>query len=888
MMNQPLYTINHKEPTNNLSPSEIATRLSEVVEGLNTCDAAIFVRANPESTKEWQDAFRLFRGYYSHLSEQVIATTELIAGSLLFTAGGDKFKTLFEEHIELLGEEVLDTIEQASMGFMDSFLEPSCNTKPIYSLIEGGFKTYAKVGDYFDYLPYCTGGSNGIKPHEIHSVCPVCSKGALEINRFTNWASCSLGCNVTPSLLQMARKNGFIEQHILDFNKNANKLTPRGNVTEASGEFIEVTEEDIKLGVTMVSAPMKSGKTRGFVQKAINATDGHVLVLVPRNTLAYDAANRLGGQHLKDINKDLPPKVITCCLESIENVKSIPFSTVVVDEFSQAVSQAASGDTCKTIQPIITLLQMISMVRKKGRVLLLEDGISNLEAELLEACNVPIDNTFVFTKEYPVKREAVFLPEGKAFNLAIQESVKAGEKVMVFSDGGKHNIGEAFLQAVEYSLVNDLGLDKSEVLLISGKSNNCKRAKAVINDPDYACQRMGIKVLLASPTLQMGISFNDPDNYFDKVFCHFVHIEPRIAIQMSERLRTDVPRFFHIKNTFSVPDSNTHVLDWKELKRIDLESNASTLKATGLDQSQPGSLDGNRLALSLSVSDYGYKIKARANYANKARVEAFQKLYSDRGYTIVDPSNEPIDNEELFSIAKELSKAEALSTFTNGDLRLTKEQAYLVIRADQNKKVDPETKQVVLDFVAEHGPGSTYLVAKRVQLENEFAGLNWLDKEIADFYYFQGGLSKVKFTLITNNLDRYKQIVGQELITYKGNNPLNWLPSTNRYNFPRMEFYADQMFILKRLLKQGHIRKADPLLAKLKESVLSSGYSKYAPNAKRDSSLAVAKGLLKALGLGLEKDGRKPSYKIVYPKAYKLAKDISKAKLESRLKATKE
>lgn len=885
MMNQPLFNVQQTESTDSLDPKKLAKRLASVVEGLDPTDAEIFTKANPESIESWQSAFRLFRGYYSQLDKPVLGTTELIAGHLLFEGGSEAFSHLFSEHIELLGSETLDKIELALIGFQDSFQAAECKVRPIYSLIEKDFKHYSEVADFFDFLPYQTGGTNGRKEGQIYDVCPVCSKGELEVNRDSGWASCSDGCNVVPELLKLAQKNGFIEKHITEFNKSANQLTPRGNVTKAKGEFIQVAEEDIPLGLTLVSAPMKSGKTRGYIQQAIEATKGHVAILVPRNTLAFDAANRLGGQHISEVDHELPmPKVVTACLESIGKLRALDIELLVVDEFSQAVSQIAGGGTVKTILPVIQLLEAIQLVSKKGRVLLLEDGISNLEAELLEACGLTIQNTFVFEKEYPIKRDAVFVPDLKAFELAIQESIRAGENIMVFSDGGGKDKASSLLQTLELLLVDKLGLDKSEVLLVNAQSSRtCPRVKQLIADPDYACNQMGIRVLLASPTLQMGISFNDPEKHFSKVFCHFVHIEPRIAIQMSERLRTDVPRFFWVKKSHSPQDSKERGLDWRLIKKLALESNSYTLSATGVNRNMPDSLYGHRLALSQPVLDYKYKMKARANYANKSRLEAFQELYKVRGYSIIDPEDSQLDSQEWLAEAKLLSRAQALETFTNGYLKLTLDQAYLVLQANRNAKAKPEDTQAILEFASEYGPGTTYLVAKRVQLESEYMGLNWLNPEVANFYYFQGGLNKVKFALMVSQLDTYKWIVGQELIDYKGNDPLNWLPTSNRYDFPRLEFYANQMFILKRLINQGLIRKSDPLLAKLKESVLSGEYKAYLPNARRDSSMATASNLLRAFGLALKKDGRKPAYRVVKPVNYKLALEQTKVKFQVRL-----
>jgi len=328
---------------------------------------------------------------------------------------------------------------------------------------------------------------------------------------------------------------------------------------EGSGAYIPngLLQLPSQPGIVLVSSTMNTGKTAVVLR---DLTEAHRQrypqslrwLFTPRNLLGLQAGYKLGLPHHTLHTSLSNPFEGSGCLESIgaivlERTPQLP-PLIVFDEASQSFKQILEGNTCKEWQPFV-IQQFRKLCRKVaelgGWIVLSEDGLSNIELDLIkDASGLDIVEYLKFTKvsqsrDYTLYDSVTLVWE------ELEIRLDRGENVVYASDSA--NDVKDFA-----AYIADRGYCG---IAIHGDNSGESWVKELSTDPDTYIYRERPRYFAFTPSLVSGCSIDDPQGHFSAMGFKFVHLEPRQAKQMPDRLRTNVPRYGFIRQRVSSEDN---------------------------------------------------------------------------------------------------------------------------------------------------------------------------------------------------------------------------------------------------------------------------------------------------------------------------------------------
>ena len=319
---------------------------------------------------------------------------------------------------------------------------------------------------------------------------------------------------------------------------NCNELTIKSKYIDC--EEFDILNEMKKHKIMTIKSPMGSGKSytmkRIFEKKNKDKSLRYKTILYLSNKRAFSCSMEFEFQnygfenYINIDNKSLleSKNRLICSLESIKYCKD-KYDLVIVDE-SESIADNMSGEMIKKNEPIDNLLKYHSILTKSKRVFFMDAYLSQRTFKMI----VDLFGDTLQDKK-PFHLHNTFLnPERKYIEMGkptlinkLIERLNDGKRCVLVSGSNTFNIN------VKESVLEQTDIKEDEIKFYSSK--NPLPLNTNVNEEWSKC-----KLLLYTPTITSGISYDNKDFLFDNLFiycvnkgsCHF-----RDTIQAHKRVR---------------------------------------------------------------------------------------------------------------------------------------------------------------------------------------------------------------------------------------------------------------------------------------------------------------------------------------------------------------
>jgi hypothetical protein len=359
---------------------------------------------------------------------------------------------------------------------------------------------------------------------------------------------------------QVRRSKWQAETERIQAEFNSLRIQP---TIEAQGRYIQPGALQLpeRSGIILVDGQMGCGKTQTALKEMVKQhrlqyPDAFRGLFVPRNMLGLQSGRELGLPHHSHIRGFGIPNEITMCVESSgklppDRLPKLP-PLVLGDEISQTLKQILDGETCRSNHAFVLnrwreLLRYVA--DQGGWIVLSEDGLTNLELDFIQqSSGLNVIEFFKFTQTGAAARDYTLYDAASATWSEIKNRLFTGENLVLASDSNK------WLRETEQMAIAE-GILASDIYIIDSQSAEEPWAKEFAADPDAFVAKHKPRIIGYSPSVNSGVSITDRDGHFSAMALHLVHLEPRAAKQLPDRLRSDVPRFGYVKERGASSDS---------------------------------------------------------------------------------------------------------------------------------------------------------------------------------------------------------------------------------------------------------------------------------------------------------------------------------------------
>ncbi|MFM8295166.1 MAG: plasmid replication protein, CyRepA1 family [Microcystaceae cyanobacterium] len=420
-------------------------------------------------------------------------------------------------------------------------------------------------------------------------------------------------------------------------------------------EDLQVPESARIIGL---KSPKGTGKSEWLANRIISAVaqDIAVIVIVHREQLAKELAQRFGIEYRTEVTPGGRLVGYTLCVDSLHSKANPPFHPdswencwVFIDECEQVFWHLLHSPTCQYARPAIldTLTQLLN---RADRIFLSDADLTriaiNYANSLLEEPSTP----WVVVNEYrpPNPRRLCNYASPEALYADLVNSLQRGDRLIIHTGAQKHSSkwGTSNLAQLLQHQFPDL-----KILVID------QETVGTAGHPAWGCMGKLNQVLplydvvIASPTLETGVSIDVP--HFHRVFGFFSGVQTVEAVcQSLARVRDDIPRHVYIpeRSTQRIGNGSEHPHSLLKSQdrlfqvNVNLLSQANPLLA--LEGHSPQHLQ--TWAMLAANHNYGFK-----NY----RQEILKQLEAEGYEVISSDSLDPDEAQEIKTMIKESTKA---------------------------------------------------------------------------------------------------------------------------------------------------------------------------------------------------------------------------------------
>ena len=471
---------------------------------------------------------------------------------------------------------------------------------------------------------------------------------------------------------------------------------------------------------------MGVGKTSTFFKELVGqhrelCPGAPQYLLTPNNALGHQSAQILGLQHHTKYEGSGIPLRATLCAQSGWRfpIARLPSGRplVMMDEVSGLFEQVSGGKTCgdnhaTTLQWLIQLFRWVA--EQDGWIAIAEDGLTNYEIDLIKKASgiVAVELT-TFTSDRQSEREYNVFEKSSMLDCELKNRLSGGENLVLASDS-KNWLQNARDKAIA------LGIPKDDIWILTGDNSSEEWAIAFCQNPDTWIAENKPRILGYSPSCVSGLSIDDSEGHFDALGFCLTHLPPRLAKQMPERLRTDVPRFGYIKEkgavldpTFSSFSPDAIIQEFYRKKagvEVVIEFAEYAIKKAPTDvEGNPIDLVGAIAQIQASQNDpdsvFGFWLRcyatyqANSNYTRSILRASLIKLWESRGYKVnLIQGNSTAENQESAELQKKREQDEAIAIANRNTEGLSLSDAREILEGSQ---ATPENRKLAQKRILE-------------------------------------------------------------------------------------------------------------------------------------------------------------------------------------------
>jgi hypothetical protein len=331
------------------------------------------------------------------------------------------------------------------------------------------------------------------------------------------------------------------------------------------GGYLPELPELSPKAILVLEASTGAGKTTEIKRILASKGSRYTVIFCPTVSVGKKLAKELGIPHLSECDKSNPTKVrefwarvhdkraIVLCPDSVDALTDCHtlidnLDLVVFDEVHQSLRNLATGGTTKgeqgrVLESLAALLKKV--IDRGGSLLVAEANIPQSSIELLKTLSGS-DAVRLFRHKRTEgfsPRTTLYQGSYSGFLPLMAAAAAAGKKLFIPCSSQKtaektHRYLDSYFKAI--------GKPK-KIVRVDSKTNDLKAFDPLFGNANNYLKDSGIDILIATPSIPSGVSFDSEFDYFDQVWGVFTSQTPEDWDQQQARVRKDVPRHLFIK-----------------------------------------------------------------------------------------------------------------------------------------------------------------------------------------------------------------------------------------------------------------------------------------------------------------------------------------------------
>lgn len=292
--------------------------------------------------------------------------------------------------------------------------------------------------------------------------------------------------------------------------------------------------------LVFIKEPKDSGKTYQAVKYIENFSkpDDNILFITFRTSLSYELQKRLkklGFRNYKDIHGGISDKYNRLIIqaESLKRLEWTKCDLLFCDEIESLLPQLITKETMKTsLKRCFNKFE--ALVNETNQLICMDADISENTIQFISKMNGNEprvrENTFNARENDTI----YYTTSQDMFISNIVEDAKRGLKLAIGSNRGKYK-----LEALKNMIINQPGCRDLKIGLFTSDTIHDEKIMEIIRDCESKENGFGqFDIIIFSPTIQAGVSFNPEDVHFDKFYGWFCSNGRVNAVrQMIKRVR---------------------------------------------------------------------------------------------------------------------------------------------------------------------------------------------------------------------------------------------------------------------------------------------------------------------------------------------------------------
>ncbi len=339
-----------------------------------------------------------------------------------------------------------------------------------------------------------------------------------------------------------------------------------------------LTENDL----LVIDSTMGTGKTYRMIADLINPAkviDRLTVVIAPNNNLCKQFGQQAGLCHMHDygtkatdseaLKADIYHRGgVVLCLDSLPRLLALcpgilaQKTLVIFDEINQVLSNAAAAGTLGKRQPK-GIKALGDLIGSAHSIAIAEYGIPDRCVDFVRLLGTDLKVKRIFHRHNSEGWQAkMYRGQDSGFFGAFLAAVEAG---------GRHyftSTSRAKLERLELLLLE--AFPHKKLVRIDSETIDGGVFEDLFRDPDRWLRENQVDILLASPTLQSGVSIDGgktvEESYFTAVWGHFGTLAPDLHLQMLARVRPGVLRHIWTPDTIRRSPDEYGKKTWGQLR----------------------------------------------------------------------------------------------------------------------------------------------------------------------------------------------------------------------------------------------------------------------------------------------------------------------------------